>query len=251
MDKKQEQELAEQFLKGMVNLRNLTLKSKPHIKKYLKVREIHNEICQSMLDYFLSGKYDFKEELKKATPSILKELNNNISKFNIEFDTNTVRGRSILAEYVINKNHPEITSITEIYIKKKRYTNEDKVKMLKAMNKSYVGLFKVISTDVNEAYLEIEDVFTKERFKIIDIGGSIDDKIAKNAYYYNRIITVDDISFGTGIHIIFNKDFKGINNYIKNNKKKKSSDIVRLMALDSLCKSADNKAIFHENSIFK
>ena len=83
MNKSEEQELAEQFLKGMVNLRNITLKSKPHIKKYLKIREIHNEICQSMLDYFLSGKYDFEEELKKATPSILKELNNNISIENI------------------------------------------------------------------------------------------------------------------------------------------------------------------------
>ena len=52
-------------------------------------------------------------------------------------------------------------------------------------------------------------------------------------YLYTRIITYHDISFGTGLNIIFNKEDRFIKNWILENKKKynKKQEIVRFIEL--------------------
>ena len=98
--------------------------------------------------------------------------------------------------YDLNKkidNNITIESICKNYLEKDKYSNKDKRKILEAISNSKVCSFKIISVDYYNAYVIIEDIETKERFKIIDISLSaspIEDKI-----YSNRIITIDDISF--------------------------------------------------------
>ena len=91
------------------------------------------------------------------------------------------------------------------------------------MKNSYVGLFKIIKSDDIDGYLYIEDVFTKKKFKIIDVSLSLNDfsKLGKDLYYYNRIITIDDISFSSGIHSIFTSKNTKLMEYIKKHRYKK------------------------------
>lgn len=123
-------------------------------------------------------------------------------------------------------------------MEKNKLRNEDKVKMLNAMNNSYVSLFKIVGVDMDEAYVIYEDVFTKKRYKIIDIamsGSVIIDK-KRPIYYYNRIITIDGISYGTGIHCIMTGDNKELINFIKKHDYKKSPDFYRCLMLYDISK---------------
>ncbi|MDD4188236.1 MAG: hypothetical protein PHX04_05740 [Bacilli bacterium] len=85
--------------------------------------------------------------------------------------------------------------------------------MLEAMKDSYVGLFKINNIDFDNGYLEIEDVFNKRKFKIIDIA--LSSSTESNVYLYNRIITYNGLSFSSGINLFFQKDNKFIKDYIK------------------------------------
>ena len=166
------------------------LKEKEHIKKYLKYRKLHNEIMDSMEEYFSSEDYNLTKELDKAGLSIFREIKGDLTKFKFEFDGENDDDLSVLYEIVNYKNHNKMTSITETYIANKMYhEDEEKEKMLNRMNRSYVGLFRILSVDRENAYVELEDIFTKKRFTIIDIGLSTTIKEPSSMYIYNRIIS--------------------------------------------------------------
>ena len=184
------------------NARQYQLNRKAHIKKYNKFRKLQSEVIDSMENYILDGKYDINKYLKDMTSKVNFDKLKDKRFFNFNYDDPD--DRTILDELFIYKNIEGIPSVTEIYLEKNKLRNEDKVKMLNAMNNSYVSLFKIVGVDMDEAYVIYEDVFTKKRYKIIDIamsGSVIIDK-KRPIYYYNRIITIDGISYGTGIHCI-------------------------------------------------
>ncbi len=117
------------------------------------------------------------------------------------------------------KNHPKLTSITEIYLQKNKFRNAEKVKMLNSMKNSYVVLFKVI------------DIAMSSTLKI--------DK-KRMIYFYNRIITFDDISFGTGIHCMMTSEHKLLQEFIKKHNYKKISVFSRCLLLYNLSKKDNN-----------
>lgn len=114
--------------------------------------------------------------------------------------------------------------------------------MLECMKNSYVGLFKVIAVDRNDGYVTYQDVFTKKKFKIIDIAMSSTLRVDKGReiYTYNRIITVDDISFATGIHCIFSLDSKLLMKFINSNNYKKCLSFIRCLLLYDISKNDSN-----------
>ena len=63
------------------------------------------------------------------------------------------------------------------------------------MNKSTVGIFKVIDCNSINGYVTLKEVFTNEEYKIIDISFSSTYMISKNEerYMYNRTRTYNDI----------------------------------------------------------
>ena len=140
-------------------------------------------------------------------------------------------------------------SITEIYLQKNKFRNEEKIKMLNSMKNSYVGLFKVIDTDRNDGYITYEDVFTKKKFKVIDIAMSSTLKVDKKRmiYVYNRIITFDDISFGTGIHCMMTSEHKLLKEFIKKHKYKNCSDFSRCLLLYDLSKKDNDLTVGYNN----
>ncbi len=127
----------------------------------------------------------------------------------------------------------DANNMFEIYLDNNKLRNEEKVKMLKCIKDSYVGLFKVIDVDRLDGYVTYEDVFTKKRFKVVDIAlrSTYNLKNDKDIYLYNRIITYDDISFGSGIHCIMTSDNKELLYFIKRHNYKKFSDFSRCIML--------------------
>ena len=206
----------------LINFNKLQLNRKKHIKKYNKLRKLHSEIIDSMEKYIMDGKYNIRDYYNYIYNDIDKE----ISELDINLDLNDDDDRTILNELFMYKNHPKLMSITEIYLQKNKFRNEEKLKMLNSMKNSYVGFFKVIDADRNDGYITYEDVFTKKKFKVIDIAMSSTLKVDKKRmiYFYNRIITFDDISFGTGIHCMMTSDHKLLKEFIRNHKYRKCSN---------------------------
>ena len=171
-----------------------------------------------------------------------------VDDFNINFDLDNDDDRIILMELFVYKNHPHIPSITEIYLKNNKFKNSDKIKMLECMNNSYAGLFKVIDVDRNEGYVIYQDVFTKKKFKIIDIAMSSTLRIDKKRqlYTYNRIITYEDISFATGVHCNFSSESKLLMDFIKTHNYKKGCSFIRCLLLYDIYKK-DHSIIVNYN----
>lgn len=229
----------------LINLNRRQLNRKSHIKKYNKIRKLHSEIANNMIEYFEDGKYDFDKYFDQILPELQKETNN--LEFRLEMgDTDD---NSILGELMMYKNHKDIPSITEIYIEKKKFRNEEKVKMLNSMKNSYVGLFKIIKTDSDNGYVTYQDVFTNKKYKIIDIAMSSTLTIDKNnmIYMYNRIITYDNISFATGIYCMMDSSNKELKKFIKEHNYNKCSDFSRCLLLYILSKKENRLTVGYNN----
>lgn len=229
----------------LINFNKLQLNRKKHIKKYNKLRKLHSEIIDSMEKYIMDGKYNISDYYNYIYNDIDKE----ISELDINLDLNDDDDRTILNELFMYKNHPKLMSITEIYLQKNKFRNEEKLKMLNSMKNSYVGLFKVIDADRNDGYITYEDVFTKKKFKVIDIAMSSTLKVDKKRmiYFYNRIITFDDISFGTGIHCMMTSDHKLLKEFIRNHKYRNCSDFSRCLLLYDLSKKDNGLTVGYNN----
>ena len=66
-------------------------------------------------------------------------------------------------------------------------------------------------------------------------------------YVYNRIITFDDISFGTGIHCMMTSEHKSLNEFIKKHKYKNCSDFSRCLLLYDLSKRENDLIVEYNN----
>ena len=215
-----------------VNLHRLTLQNKPHIKKYNKLRKLHGEILDNMDDYLASGKLNTPYEFECSAKDISKET----GQLDFFLDSSNPDDKTILIELFAYRNHPNITPLTEIYLKKNKFRNADKVKMLKSMNDSYASLFKVVDSDYENGYITYEDVFTKKKFKVVDISLSTTFRKGYHVYMYNRIITCDGISFGTGMHIMMSDENKSLQEYLKKGKYKDCSGFAKCIMLYDISK---------------
>lgn len=139
------------------------MNNKKHIKNYNKLRKLHGEIIDSMENYIIDGKYNVSDYYN----SIYNDIDKEILELDFDLDSNDVDDRTILNDLFMYKNHSKLMSITEIYLQKNKFRNEEKIKMLNSMKNSYAGLFKVVDTDRNDGYITCEDVFTKKKFKVI------------------------------------------------------------------------------------
>lgn len=221
----------------LVNLSKLTLNGKKHIKKYTKLRKLHSEIIDSMNDYIMSDEYNLGNKFNYMLDTVKKEIPNlKVKLFSGDADDIT-----IIDELCIYKNHPKLTSVAELYWQKKKYRNKEKIQMLKSMLNSHASLFKIVATDRANGYVTYEDVFTKKKYKVVDIAMSSTfiDATENTLYMYNRIITFEDISFATGIHCMMTGDNKYLKEFIKKHKYKNCSDFARCLLIYDISKKEE------------
>ncbi len=237
---------ARNFQNLMYNLNRMRLNNKEHIKKYSNIRKTYNEIVQSMLQYIYNGNYNIIDNYK----TIYNDVKDEIKGIKVDLRFENENDITILSDLFMYKNHPKLTSIIEIYLKKNKLKNKDKVKILNCMNNSYIGLFKIVGVDPLNGYVTYEDVLTKKKYKIIDVSMSSTLIIDKNnsLYMYNRIITVDDISFGTGLHCAMTSKNELLQKFIKSNNYKKVSNFSRSIILYDISKKEEGLTLVQNHN---
>ena len=220
----------EDLMYNIINgMRDFILKDEPHIKEYKKIRKLHGEIIDNMFNYYEEGKFEPKFNLEGVKEKINLE---NIKYMNTSFDTTTQLGQQALLNILIYKNSSTANCITEEYLEKHKFRKPEKVEFLNAMLNSKAGLFEITKNDEKNGQVYLNNVLSNEEYCITDIalsGSPNNDKF----YLYNRIITYNNISFGTGVGLIFEKTDKFIKNWIKENKKKydPKEELVRFLEL--------------------
>ena len=117
------------------------------------------------------------------------------------------------------------------------------------MKDSIVGLFKIINYDGMTGYVTYQDVFTNKKYKIIDIFSSSLELLYKDkeVYIYNRLITYDGITFGTGLPCSFVGNNKSLKEFIKKHKYNSCSDFSRCLMIYYIAKENDIKANIYQN----
>lgn len=243
MDSQIDKETADLLLNGVLNLHNRIISKKPHIKKYKKNKKLYEEILDSMEKYLFENKYDSFKYFNQMTDYIL-----NIKPpfdMDIELYPNKQDDLSIILELFVFKNSPQIPSITEEYIKKHKFKNKEKLKMLESMNSSVVSLFQIESADSSEGYVIYKDVFTRKKYKIIDITLSFTFKENISPYVYTRLITYDDITFQTGINCPISNDNQNLKQFLKHHNYKKHPNFYRCLALYAISKKNNSQINFH------
>lgn len=210
----------ELLMTAMFNMRKSLLNDKPHIKEYNRLRKMHSEIVNSMIDYHENGKFEQKISIDYTAQQNRGNIKKKQTFRLIESDFDMESNVSIHAFYdmLIYKPASNMNCIAEDFIKNSRYRKPEKIEFLKSMLNSKLGLFEVIDIDFDDGYAFLREIFTGIEYKITDIGlssnNSFDDK-----YIYTRIITFRDISFNTGLNFIFIKSDPFIQSFIKRHKR--------------------------------
>lgn len=214
------------------------LQDLPHIKKYNEARSLHAKLNREMGKYLITENYDYKKYLEQIEKDLQKETPN----YRFKLDLNNPNDEFILYELTAIKNHPDIPAITEIFLKEKRYQNEEEKEMLESLIHSYASLFKVISSNINTGYVILEDVFTKERYKIIDTSLSLSFYVnhSPELYMYNRLIEYKGVRFATGIPCVFHKMTKPLQKLIKECEEKNYPSYSRCIRFYNLSKLSKN-----------
>ena len=164
-----------------------------------------------MFKYFLDGNYNFIINNK------FNSNKNKITLLNIEFNMNDQQQLHVLNNIILYKN-ANIKCISEIFLEDKYYKKQEYNNFIKAMIASTAGLFEVTKIDKNMGYVFIKNIFNNLEYKITDIALSATTNY-NQCYYYTRIITYQNISFNTGLTLLFNKDDENILKWIKETKK--------------------------------
>lgn len=228
----------QELLQTFVYNQKQILQDLPHIKKYNAARNLHAKLNREMGTYLVTEKYNYQKYLAQIEKDLQKETKNyqfklNVNNFNDEF---------ILYELTAIKNHPDVPAMTEIFLKEKRYQNEEEKEMLESLIHSYASLFKVISGNINTGYVTLEDVFTKERYKIIDTSLSLSFYVnhSPELYMYNRLIEYNGIRFASGIPCVFHKMTKPLQKLIKECEEKNYPSYSRCVRFYNLSKLSKN-----------
>ena len=213
----------------LANMRDFLLKDKPHIKEYKKIRKLHSEIIDNMQQYYEEGNFKQEFDLGEVKDKIETK---NIKLLSTDFDTSTQLGMTALLNIIIYKNSSTANCLTGEYLRKNKFRKPEKVEFLRAMLNSEAGLFEITKTDEENAQVKMKNVLSGKEYLVTDIalsGNKNNDKF----YWYNRIITYNGISFGTGVGIIFEKNDKFIINWINENKKNynEKEEMVRFLTL--------------------
>ncbi len=216
-----EAEMDDMLMRLMHNAHSFSLKKKTHIKEYYKIRNLHREIVASMADYYDAGHFELGINPSYVSPEHADPKSGQDSEklvlFNTGFDMETREGAQAFFDLLIYKQAPNMNCITEEYLARNRFRKPEKLALLQSMLHSTLGLFEITQVDEREGFVFLRDIFTASEHKIIDVGLS-GSKGQEKVYLYTRIITAGDISFNTGLSLVFDKTDSFIQDFIRRHK---------------------------------
>ncbi len=225
----------EDLVNVLFSMHKFILSKLDHIKQYKKIRKLESEVTSKLANYMLSDNYNLQETLDNIFDYEYEHSNNKlIPELELSDNDDDIQ---ILCELFIYRSHPKLKSIVDIFLENKKFRKAEKIKMLESLRDSFAGLFEVVDIDTDQGFVFIRDIFTGKEFKIVDIKLSTFplNKVNKK-YYYNRIITYEGISFGTGVNCTVLKDNKNLKSFLKIYKSNKYSDLLRCIILYDIFK---------------
>ncbi len=194
----------------------------PEVKKYLKVRKLHQEIYDSMSRYI---------NTKKSGQTIEKLIN--LSQYSyLGLDLRDKQHQKLYAELIIYPNMLGVESLSEEYLRKHRFRKQEKIDLLNAMINSRWVLVEIKDRNEKDGLVLMRDIIRNSKFYINDknLGRY---GTGKNFYYYMHIIDYDDICFQTGFTLTYEKT-KQFKKWLKRHKKDllKKYSINQLLMMD-------------------
>jgi hypothetical protein len=206
---------------SLIDFHKFLLEKKSHIREYKKMRKMHGEILDNMMDYYYAGNFEqkFNNDCTEQQKFENKKGDNKIILLESSFDMESNVGSQAFADIMIYKNFPNKNCITEEFIKTNRYRKLEKIEFLHSMIDAKLGLFEVTGIDSDEGYANVKEVFTGREYKLTDMGLSGSFASYKNTYIYTRIITYRSVNFSTGLNFVFAKKDAFIQKFINRHKK--------------------------------
>ena len=181
----------EMFMNMIFKMANYMHERSAIFKKYKNARRVHQEVINSMMDYL--NKNDINPD------EVLMSL-----KRDLELDLNQNLDNHIFADLVIYPHIPEYECITQLYLRKRRLRNIEKVRMLESMMNSYYSVFNIVKRNEEDGVVTLYDVIRHENIDIVD--GKLGMNYKGDQYIVLRIIQFDDIKFQTGLVMIIDND---------------------------------------------
>ena len=179
--------------------------------------------------YFASGRISYKI-------GTLIKGDYNSSKLVFEFDDD-----SGVKMFELLKPDGTTKWIKEIINNEIILTDTDELnKTIPLLSQEGTYIFEIAKYDNNSKLTSV-----KGKFKVIDVSMSTFSKVDKDnpIYMYNRVITVDGISFGTGIHCNLSYKNKEFRKFLNEHDYKNSTDFFRCLTLYEISKKEKNKRV--------
>ena len=236
-------DIEDEILEIIINARIINFKNNKQINEYINIRELHSATLSKLIDEYELKGIILKDLLEQIMEEISEEINKNELLFKLELSDLNEKDINIINDLLIYKNHFNLKSFIEKYIENNKLNNL----MLESMKKSVTGLFKIKHIKRNKGYIILEEIFTHQKYKVIDLTLSLLEN--KDLYLFTRIITHNKINFLTNITFAFNKNNKLIKKYIKRYKNVKMSPILKYLSLYNLYKNDKNKININTNYI--
>lgn len=183
-----------------------------NLEQYTKYRGISRKLNGKILKYIHTTdkpRNDFK---------LIKVIKNNEVYLDSEVE------QDYIYDFIIYEKTIENQSGLDMYLQKHEVVDNDEIKLINAMKNAKTALYKVIENSEDNLTITLENIQTNERLNIVDIGFS--SSLNKQCLVFTRIISLDEISFTSGMSMVFSinhEDF--IKRVLKKEMKKSDLDI--------------------------
>lgn len=194
---------------ALIQINKYLLKDLPHIRKYHKLRNLHQELVQKMIDYYQDHPEQFKKEFKAQTKQGIK-LDS------MQLDLRNQTDLMFLGDLILYPHQINVDLCT-YFLEHKKVRSLEKIKFVEAMRSSKLGLYEVLSANRNQGTCEIRNMLTGEKLTLVDESLCMNTNLSDYCSVW-RIIQNEDICFQTGFHLIFKK--RQIRKWIKKHKGK-------------------------------
>ena len=134
----------------MFEIADLIHDSSPIFNKYRKVRKLHQEVIESMMDY--------ADDNNIVPDHVLRIL-----KRNFELNFHDHLDSHVYGDLIVYPQISEFECITKRYLDLHYFSADDKVKMLESMMNSYYSIFTFVKRKEEDGLVTLYDVIKREK----------------------------------------------------------------------------------------
>ena len=170
----------------------------PHIKQYRNIRKLHQTLGQKMIDFYHDHpelQEEMIEKLNKEQCSLFYKL----GRLNLYDDLDN----HYFIDMILYPNEL-VYDMSTYYLDHHKVRSERNKAFVKAMQESYISIFKILDKDCKEGKVRVKDLIDGKEFEMIDEGLSFSKLIDK--YYLWRIIEFEGIYFQSGFTMMYDHD---------------------------------------------